>query len=1284
MSFLSGVVDFLSSDSILSSVVKIVGLAFVASKVASNTQPQNSTVDLGVRQQLGANVENKIPVIYGAAYQSPIVTDAVMTNTNQTMWYALTLSETTGNLLSTGGPSVYTFKDIYWNNNKVSFQDDGITISYIIDPDGNIDTSMNGLIQIYCYAGNSNNQIIPQPYINAATTSAYSLIPGWTSSTNMMSNLLFAVVKLTYNKTNNVTALGTFKFHIDNSMKLPGDVLYDYMTNTSTYGAGISSTDIVQTSLSDLNTFSAQSVAYNANTLNLLNRYQINGVLDTTKNVMANLDEIATAAGSWITYDTHQGQWGVIINTTGTSLASFNDGNMIGNVGLGGTSLKDLYNSIKVSFPNKALLDSVDYVQIDTLLANRNPNESENTLNVSYSLIDEPIQAQMLAELTLAQTRLDKIITFQSDYAYVGLKAGDIIDVTNTRYGFSSKLFRIISIVELQDDTNALKVEITALEYDSTIYNFSNLSKYIIQTSTGIQTIGNIGQPGKPLIDNTTFNTNAQPKVIITSLSPTGIVDGMEFWISGDASIPNDSERNYYLAGTVNPPRNYYTDSITIVNTSGTTSTQVVTISTGSGNVFPIGTAVEFQANNLNSGNFVVKTRGTNGTTAGSFSTPSSFHWTPTQTTDAISNLTKILGQAALGFGAAYLLNQLGGLITGNTGSGSLIGSILNSITSATGISLSGGSIPTTPLSIYDEGNIVNNKTTKINFQGDGVVATQAGDVINVIIGNSGGTTATSNIGLILVTSITPNHGPQSGGTNVSIIGAGFETYTATSVTFGGVKATNVVRQDDTLITATSPHHAGGTVSVNVLNSSTGAINIDNEFFTYDTIGYLNAVAKYPNSYGNGFQVDEVPGDANNPDLAPVSGSYFLKFTGPTFYGALQAGTGNATLYKSNGTQIQQLSANSLIYHNNVVEFPFSTREYGTDYYILIDEGAITYCTTWINAEFDEFSWCFSTPNYATTVFNIAGDNLSVYSGTSLYVTGYSPSGSNVGAPDKLSITFNQTIHQSTGLVKLYDSYDNQIAVFNASDGTVSNKTLTFTGLSSLLNSNTTYYITVEQGVAFSTYNVDCHTSGTIVNSAVTDKSLTFSTSVAFSLTGWHVESGPVYSNLSDGGSTDPDYVKVNPQTYIKLYFNRTPVISNGTITLYQAGGGTHQEFKYPPANGHEANIYKVNSGVVTLNPTKDLTPGATYYINATQGSIRDSSNTPWQGLTDSTTIRFTVDPGPNVTVNPITNTTSTIHMSFDRPVAPGPGNIEIVDPLGNVVGSFPSTNDSTTYSSYA
>jgi hypothetical protein len=59
-----------------------------------------------------------------------------------------------------------------------------------------------------------------------------------------MNDLIFAVVKVDYNREKNVTGIGDLLFHVDNTMKLPGDVLYDYMTNTR-YGAGITATEIL-------------------------------------------------------------------------------------------------------------------------------------------------------------------------------------------------------------------------------------------------------------------------------------------------------------------------------------------------------------------------------------------------------------------------------------------------------------------------------------------------------------------------------------------------------------------------------------------------------------------------------------------------------------------------------------------------------------------------------------------------------------------------------------------------------------------------------------------------------------------------------------------------------------------------------------------------------------------------------------------------------------------------------------------------------------------------------
>src|SRR6185436_15603729 len=70
---------------------------------------------------------------------------------------------------------------------------------------------------------------------------------------------------------------------------------------------------------------------------------------------------------------------------------------------------------------------------------------------------------------------------------------------------------------------------------------------------------------------------------------------------------------------------------------------------------------------------------------------------------------------------------------------------------------------------------------------------------------------------------VSPNNGPTTGGTAVTITGANFVA--GATVTFGGTAATNVVVVSGTSITATTPAHAAGAVTVVVtVNSQSGSL----------------------------------------------------------------------------------------------------------------------------------------------------------------------------------------------------------------------------------------------------------------------------------------------------------------------------------------------------------------------------------------------------------------------------------------------------------------------------
>ena len=204
---------------------------------------QEEEPDFGVRLQSSADPSQKIPVVYGTAFTGGKLIDVRMTDNNQTMWYCLVLSERTGVKMSDSVQSAITFKDIYYNNSRVVFKADGVTIDNTVDVNGKVDHSLKDLVEIYCFNNGSTNPVGVEDFATP-TANAYALMPTWTS-TDTMDELVFVLCKIKYNKEKNTAGLGTVIAKLSNTMTLPGDVLNDAMTNTR-YGAGILPGDIKQ------------------------------------------------------------------------------------------------------------------------------------------------------------------------------------------------------------------------------------------------------------------------------------------------------------------------------------------------------------------------------------------------------------------------------------------------------------------------------------------------------------------------------------------------------------------------------------------------------------------------------------------------------------------------------------------------------------------------------------------------------------------------------------------------------------------------------------------------------------------------------------------------------------------------------------------------------------------------------------------------------------------------------------------------------------------------------
>jgi len=100
---------------------------------------------------------------------------------------------------------------------------------------------------------------------------------------------------------------------------------------------------------------------------------------------------------------------------------------------------------------------------------------------------------------------------------------------------------------------------------------------------------------------------------------------------------------------------------------------------------------------------------------------------------------------------------------------------------------------------------------------------------------------------LPMVSSVLPNNGPTTGGTAVTITGTNFAA--GATVTFGGTAATNVVEVNSTTITATTPAHAAGAVTVTVtVNGQSGSLVNGFTYTAAGTISFIQVAAATPSS----------------------------------------------------------------------------------------------------------------------------------------------------------------------------------------------------------------------------------------------------------------------------------------------------------------------------------------------------------------------------------------------------------------------------------------------------
>ncbi len=341
-----------------------------------------------------------------------------------------------------------------------------------------------------------------------------------------------------------------------------------------------------------------------------INLFETNIVLDTEQKLIDNVRELLNPMRAIFTYT--QGKYFLIIENTGSSQLSLNKDNIIGGIKIFGEKKNTKYNRVIGTFVNPQKEwqeDTVSFPPADdsglpvedqyvTLLAEDNGTNLEG--NFTFQGISNPYQAEELCEIVLKRSRNALAVEVMCTSEALNLTIGDLVDLTYTTGGFSSKLFRVYGLTINSDSTVSLKL----IEHQDNFYTWSEKAEAPTIADTTLPNPNNVQAPASVTLDDQLIEYS--DGVVITALdvtigaSPDSFVDyyQVEYKLSTDTDYIIAGQGSGLTQRILNVKDGFtYNVRVKAFNTLGVGSTYTSATRTIVGGIAPPSDVVDFSCN---------------------------------------------------------------------------------------------------------------------------------------------------------------------------------------------------------------------------------------------------------------------------------------------------------------------------------------------------------------------------------------------------------------------------------------------------------------------------------------------------------------------------------------------------------------------------------------------------------------------------------------------------------------------------------------------------------------
>jgi len=255
----------------------------------------------------------------------------------------------------------------------------------------------------------------------------------------------------------------------------PALILRDYMTDS--LGMNMSSTKINTSSITTAANICDETQALASGGTET--RYTADGMIDTGVTPRQNINDILTSMSGVLTYS--NGQFKMFAASTSTATITLDENDVIGELTTQARlSRKDNFNSIKGKF----LSEDTEWEQTDFPSLSPSTFVTEDNGEVIFRDFDLPFttsqtMAQRIAKIQLYLARQPLTVSGTFKCTAFALDNNDLVKITNSRYGWSEKVFRVSSW-SFDSGSNGVQVRMTLVEYSATAYSWSTTEEQVL------------------------------------------------------------------------------------------------------------------------------------------------------------------------------------------------------------------------------------------------------------------------------------------------------------------------------------------------------------------------------------------------------------------------------------------------------------------------------------------------------------------------------------------------------------------------------------------------------------------------------------------------------------------------------------------------------------------------------------------------------------------------------------------------------------------------------------